>query len=281
MKNCIAKETYEHIKNHLDELEVDVLKGEVTNKECKTDRDGYLYVSLGGKTVRVHHIIGSLIFGERMVGYQINHINGIKHDNRPVNLEVVTPMENVKHAFETGLKKALRGEEIRTSKLKEEDIIRIRELRKEGKTLKEIGNMYGISFQQVSRIVRGEHWKHLNGLSETSVQCDSFDSYQEASKRTANTELGDLMEILNYALGLVCEAAEVGDEIKKQIFHGHTPDPEKIMNELGDVLWYMSNLANKYGIRLSDVARFNIEKLQKRYPNGFTQEDSIKRVDCD
>jgi len=79
------------------------------------------------------------------------------------------------------------------------------------------------------------------------------------------------------ALGLVGEAGEVSDYIKKGVFHLHGVDPEKVKDELGDVMWYVSTLASVLDISLSDIMEHNINKLTKRYPNGFTPEDSINR----
>jgi len=69
------------------------------------------------------------------------------------------------------------------------------------------------------------------------------------------------------------------DYIKKIVFHGHKYEQDKLIEELGDLMWYVSALANFYKIDMNEVLNKNIEKLLKRYPNGFTKSDSIKRVD--
>lgn len=118
-------------------------------------------------------------------------------------------------------------------------------------------------------------------------------TFQELSKRTMpkigttenidgdNTVLSRAMIAANYALGLSGEAGETSDYIKKVIFHGHPFDRDKLVKELGDIMHYASGVATLFNIDMEEVLDKNIEKLQKRYPNGFTQEDSIKRVDCD
>ena len=83
----------------------------------------------------------------------------------------------------------------------------------------------------------------------------------------------------NYALGLNGEAGELGDLVKKNIFHGHQNDREAFVNEAGDVLHYLSGLCLMYGVTLEEAAMANIKKLQKRFPNGFNTLDSIRRVD--
>ena len=103
-----------------------------------------------------------------------------------------------------------------------------------------------------------------------------FKEYQELSGRTRSNEYFN-REVLNYALGMVCEAGEVGDIIKKMMFHGHDEDPNELKKELGDTLWYLANLCSVLGYSLEEIAEMNIEKLKKRYPNGFDKFDSINR----
>ena len=104
-----------------------------------------------------------------------------------------------------------------------------------------------------------------------------LNEYQELSKRTMPN--ADEKGIAGYALGMVCEAGEVGDVIKKEIFHGHPRNKEKVKDELGDVLHYLSGVASMYGLTLEEVATYNIEKLMKRYPSGFNPEKSINRTE--
>ncbi|NJP37906.1 nucleoside triphosphate pyrophosphohydrolase family protein [Alkalicoccus luteus] len=104
----------------------------------------------------------------------------------------------------------------------------------------------------------------------------NLNEYQELSSRTANTHDN---ELINYGLGLTGEAGEVADMIKKSQFHGHDIPKEEIEKELGDVLWYLSQIARVSGINLADVAEGNIEKLKRRYPQGFTAEASRNRLE--
>lgn len=277
--NVILESTFNFIDSNKSSVIVDLFEGTILNHKQFIDKDGYLYIKLKGKTIRSHHIVSYFIFGERMIGKQINHLDGFKSNNKPHNLELSTPSENIKHAFRTGLKIAAKGEASTSSKIKEKDVIEIRKLKRQGKTLKEIGNIFGISFQQVSRICSGERWNHIPLDLDEDLASIDFDKFQSLSSRTANTNLEDFLEVCNYALGLISESGEVSDLVKKQLFHGHEIDKEKIEDELGDVLWYMSNLATKYGISLKGIAIRNIEKLKARYPDGFDVEKSINRVE--
>lgn len=106
-----------------------------------------------------------------------------------------------------------------------------------------------------------------------------LNTYQKLAMRTKGGA-SDKMQLLNLgALGISGEAGEVTDYIKKVLFHGHSLDAEKLAKELGDVMWYTALLADAIGIDLDTVAQMNIDKLKKRYPEGFSEEDSINRAD--
>jgi|SRR5688500_2538453 len=79
------------------------------------------------------------------------------------------------------------------------------------------------------------------------------------------------------ALGLAGEAGEAVELIKKHAFHGKLFEREKLLVELGDVLWYVMYLANKADSSLEEVARLNNAKLRARYPNGFSVEAAAAR----
>lgn len=99
-----------------------------------------------------------------------------------------------------------------------------------------------------------------------------IDEYQKLAERTANFSYS-----FELALGLPEEAGEVVGILKKAWCHGHPLDKEKLVKELGDCLWYLSMLARLNGVSMSEVASKNIEKLKKRYPDGFSKEASINR----
>ncbi len=109
----------------------------------------------------------------------------------------------------------------------------------------------------------------------------NFNEYQKLTERTApkDHEMSRELRIATYGLGIAGEAGEVADVIKKEVGHKHPADPLKILNELGDDMWYISRIAAEYGFTLEEVAIANIAKLKERYPEGFSTEASIKRVD--
>jgi len=110
----------------------------------------------------------------------------------------------------------------------------------------------------------------------------TLNEYQKLAARTfipSDAPPEQSMTFACSALGLVCEAGEVGDILKKVIFHRHPLDKAKVEKELGDVLWYLAALATELDIDLDAVAEANIAKLRARYPNGFTHADSLVRRD--
>jgi NTP pyrophosphatase (non-canonical NTP hydrolase) len=78
-------------------------------------------------------------------------------------------------------------------------------------------------------------------------------------------------------MGLCGESGEVIDIVKKHLAQGHELNKDKIIEELGDVLWYVAEVAYVLNVKLEDVFTLNIEKLSKRYKNGFSVSDSINR----
>jgi NTP pyrophosphatase (non-canonical NTP hydrolase) len=107
-----------------------------------------------------------------------------------------------------------------------------------------------------------------------------MNEYQHLAKRTI-PNLDVTLVGLNMCLGLCGEAGEVAELTKKSVFHGHSVSLEEYEKELGDVLWYLSGTATILGLNLEDIAAKNIEKLKKRFPDGFRPEDSIRRVDTE
>ena len=102
----------------------------------------------------------------------------------------------------------------------------------------------------------------------------NFNEYQELAMRTANSECKN---IANFGLGLTGESGEVVEIIKKHLFHGHELDKEKIVKEMGDCAWYLALGCEVLGVKFEDVINSNIDKLKKRYPDGFNFDKSINR----
>ena len=98
--------------------------------------------------------------------------------------------------------------------------------------------------------------------------------YQQLAQRTSPKGHD---RILNGVLGLAGEAGECADLVKKALFQGHQLDRDHLIDEASDVAWYLAELATGLGVSLSEILNHNIEKLKRRYPDGFDPERSIHR----
>lgn len=119
--------------------------------------------------------------------------------------------------------------------------------------------------------------------------------YQKAAMRTAsvNSDLptiarlkragfsDEMILLWNGVLGLGGESGECEDQVKKHIFQGHPLDTEHMAKELGDVAWYLAVAAHALGYDLETVLKMNVEKLKKRYPDGFSSDRSMHRESGD
>lgn len=115
----------------------------------------------------------------------------------------------------------------------------------------------------------------LNAIFVT-LMANGIDEYQLDAMKTANN-LNKPDLILNGVLGLNGETGEIADLYKKHKFQGHELSRTKMIEELGDVLWYCACLAEGLETTLSKVALMNINKLKRRYPEGFDPERSKNR----
>ena len=109
----------------------------------------------------------------------------------------------------------------------------------------------------------------------------TWEEYSLGAARTIPADpTDDERRLVNFALGVAGEAGEVADLIKKHVFHQHDLDPERLIEELGDVLWYVAALARTLDVALEDVARQNLAKLRRRYPAGFDAARSRTRPEA-
>lgn len=130
------------------------------------NKDGYYKVSLRNgkthKTPTLHRLVAEAFIPNVDNKPVVNHINGIKTDNRIENLEWCTVKENVVHAVKIGLQTGVLGEANHNCKITEENVYKIKkEYVAEKKTYAELGIIYGISPSQIGRIIKGQRWKHL------------------------------------------------------------------------------------------------------------------------
>jgi hypothetical protein len=134
-------------------------------KSVKTAKSGYAYVHLDKDGIRkfcsVHRLVAKAFLPNTENKKCVNHINSVRDDNRVVNLEWVTPTENMQHAIRVGSMDFV-GEKHPNAKLTNKDVAEIFKLYKTGKyTQSYIGKLYGVSFSCVSAIVRGAKWTQV------------------------------------------------------------------------------------------------------------------------
>ena len=105
----------------------------------------------------------------------------------------------------------------------------------------------------------------------------TINEYQHLAMKTLNPELSQKDVLINGVMGLCGESGEAIDIVKKHLHQGHELDKKKLAAELGDIAWYLAETAYALDIPLEDIFRGNIDKLKRRYPEGFTTERSINR----
>lgn len=102
--------------------------------------------------------------------------------------------------------------------------------------------------------------------------------YQNEALRTAPTCTSYLHLLMNGVMGLAGESGEAVDLVKKHVFHNHDLDREHLAKELGDIAWYLAVTAHTIGYDLETILQMNVDKLRKRYPEGFDPDRSQHRV---
>ena len=104
----------------------------------------------------------------------------------------------------------------------------------------------------------------------------TVNDYQRQAMRTLNPALGKKDVLINSVMGLCGEAGEAIDIVKKWLAQGH-----ELVRELGDVAWYLAEAATALDVPLEDVLQANLDKLQKRFPEGFNASASVHRNEQD
>lgn len=123
--------------------------------------DGYYYVSLScGKIFKhkIHRLVALHFIPNPDNKPTVNHKKGVKIDNRAVSLEWNTISENTKHAFDNYLMFAKKGEQSSTSKLKNSDVLEIRDSKL---TYDKLSKIYSVSVSLICAIKKRKKWKHV------------------------------------------------------------------------------------------------------------------------
>lgn len=105
-------------------------------------------------------------------------------------------------------------------------------------------------------------WIEAHTVEATNLE---FNEYQSLANRTL---YGNEQVLTNLSLGLASETGQVVDLVKKYTFHGERLNKDQLTKQMGDVLWYLSQVAEWADIPFEEVAQQNIVKLNDKYPNG-------------
>ena len=122
------------------------------------DRSGYLHGLINGRSQSYHRIIAKCFIPNPYNKRDINHINGIKTDNRAENLEWCTRSENVIHAYRTGLEKPVVGINHRRSKLNDE---LVRYIRKSNKSNYRLARELCVDPSTIRDARNKKTWRHI------------------------------------------------------------------------------------------------------------------------
>ena len=105
--------------------------------------------------------------------------------------------------------------------------------------------------------------------------------YQKLAITTLNPALSRKDVLINSVMGLCGESGEAIDIVKKWLAQGHVLDKEHLAKELGDIAWYLAEAATALDLPLDQILQANLDKLKKRYPEGFDAQRSLARLQGD
>jgi len=106
-----------------------------------------------------------------------------------------------------------------------------------------------------------------------------INEYAKLAKRTAKDMGTEQLNLFHGALGIAGEAGELCDAIQKSEIYNKPRDVDNIVEELGDLLWYIILVADTIKIDLDDIMAANIAKLAVRYPDKYSDQLAALRLD--
>lgn len=108
----------------------------------------------------------------------------------------------------------------------------------------------------------------------------TMNEYQEFASRTINQSLSREQCTAHALHEIAAECGEIHSIFQKR-YQGHDINYRDLSLEIGDLLWGIAELCTAHGWSLEDIAQANIDKLKKRYPDGFSSEKSLNRDNAD
>jgi len=116
--------------------------------------------------------------------------------------------------------------------------------------------------------------KEIGYFSEDNIITVSFQEKKKVAEKTGKMSTVLLNKKVFY---LVESVGKCTDLIKKHLFQGHSLEKDKLTSEIVYIFGLLAVLSCETGYKLSDIAENNVQKLKKRYPDGFSTEKSINR----
>lgn len=219
-----------------------------------------------------HRVIWYFVHGTFDESLVINHKDFDRSNNDIANLELVTQSENIRHSLENDRFPDVSGSRNGRAYFTEKEVQAIRMMCKSGYRRKDVAELFDVKNANViSRIVTGARYGTVEDASTILAV------YPLLVEKTSRHDLAAQERVKNAVMGLSGEAGEVVDFLKKVYYHGHEFDANHLIEELGDVMYYLCWLCNEIDIDFSELCFYNMKKLTERYPDGFDADRSIHR----
>ena len=109
--------------------------------------------------------------------------------------------------------------------------------------------------------------------------------YLELSDRTCKhingpeTITPERYDLLHAILGIAGESGEIVDAVKKHVIYNKPLDIANMREEIGDIMWYIALACRTLDFDLGEILEENIAKLQKRYPDKYSDVYAVARMD--
>lgn len=107
-----------------------------------------------------------------------------------------------------------------------------------------------------------------------SVLITETKNYDPVKERLQDT---GTIRLLHAMIGMCTESGEIQDQLKKHIFYGKQIDKTNLVEEIGDLLWYVGVMSSELGVDISEAMEKNIAKLRARYGDKFTEAAALNR----
>lgn len=212
-----------------------------------------------------HRVVYYFAYGKFDEKLQINHKDFNRANNHIDNLELVTCKENIRYTINAKRARYIKGCECKNAAFTEKEVQLIRYLKKNGWKSKEINELFGNKTAEatINRVV--EKARYGNVLDASGVTA----IYPLIVEKTRRKDLSKDEALKNATIGLSGECGEVTDIMKKFFYQDNELDLIHLMLELGDIVYYLYWIGMLLDIDMTEVYFANIEKLNKRYPDGF------------